>query len=176
MGGVTGADNNREVLEAMMAEKDVDYSGLIKSQQRETITKMRILGAQQQMLRLDFEETGDLFPEETEALSLWLQNLLEAGLDGVIVSDYAKGVCSDNFVQWVIAAAHQYHVPVLIDPKGADWNKYRGCDFITPNLKEMCEAAGELVPNEDEDVLRLAQNARENMRLKMLWSPEVNGG
>ena len=100
MGGVTGADNNREVLEAMMAEKGIDYSGLIKSQQRETITKMRILGAQQQMLRLDFEETGDLFPEETEALSLWLQNLLEAGLDGVIVSDYAKGVCSDNFVQW----------------------------------------------------------------------------
>ena len=70
MGGVTGADNNREVLEAMMAEKGIDYSGLIKSQQRETITKMRILGAQQQMLRLDFEETGDLFPEETEALSL----------------------------------------------------------------------------------------------------------
>ena len=151
MGGVTGADNNREVLEEMMAEKGIDYSGLIKSQQRETITKMRILGAQQQMLRLDFEETGDLFPEETEALSLWLQNLLEAGLDGVIVSDYAKGVCSDNFVQWVIAAAHQYQVPVLIDPKGADWNKYRGCDFITPNLKEMCEAAGEFVPNEDED-------------------------
>ena len=107
MGGVTGADNNREVLEAMMAEKGIDYSGLIKSQQRETITKMRILGAQQQMLRLDFEETGDLFPEETEALSLWLQNLLEAGLDGVIVSDYAKGVCSDNFVQWVSAAGHQ---------------------------------------------------------------------
>ena len=122
MGGVTGADNNREVLEEMM--------------------------------------------EETEALSLWLQNLLEAGLDGVIVSDYAKGVCSDNFVQWVIAAAHQYHVPVLIDPKGADWNKYRGCDFITPNLKEMCEAAGELVPNEDEDVLRLAQNAREKYAIK----------
>ena len=53
-----------------------------------------LTGSQQQMLRLDFEETGDLFPEETEALSLWLQNLLEAGLDGVIVSDYAKGVCS----------------------------------------------------------------------------------
>lgn len=166
MGGVTGADNNREVLEAMMAEKGIDHSGLIKSQQRETITKMRILGAQQQMLRLDFEETGDLFPEETEALSLWLQNLLEAGLDGVIVSDYAKGVCSDNFVQWVIAAAHQYQVPVLIDPKGADWNKYRGCDFITPNLKEMCEAAGEFVPNEDEEVLRLAQNAREKYAIK----------
>ncbi|MFQ9936609.1 MAG: hypothetical protein ACLRXQ_12145 [Phascolarctobacterium faecium] len=90
---------------------------MIKSQQRETITKMRILGAQQQMLRLDFEETGDLFPEETRPYH-YGSRILEAGLDGVIVSDYAKGVCSDNFVQWVIAAAHQYQVPVLIDPKG----------------------------------------------------------
>ena len=166
MGGVTGADANREVLEAMMTEKGIDYSGLIKSPQRETITKMRILGAQQQMLRLDFEETCDLFPEETEALSLWLQKLLEAGLDGVIVSDYAKGVCSDNFVQWVITVAHKYQVPVLIDPKGADWAKYKGCDFITPNLKEMCEAAGEVVPNEDAAVLRLARNAQEKYQIK----------
>ena len=110
MGGVTGADANREVLEAMMTEKGIDYSGLIKSPQRETITKMRILGAQQQMLRLDFEETCDLFPEETEALSLWLQKLLEAGLDGVIVSDYAKGVCSDNFVQLYYQLFPHYEV------------------------------------------------------------------
>lgn len=166
MGGVTGADNNRELLETMMAEKGIDYSGLIKSAQRETITKMRILGAQQQMLRLDFEETGDLVSEETDALSSWLQSLLEAGLDGVIISDYAKGVCSDNFVQWVIRTAHQYQVPVLVDPKGSDWSKYSGCDFITPNLKEMCEAAGEAVANEDEAVLRLARTAQDRYQIK----------
>lgn len=100
MGGVTGADNNREVLEEMMAEKGIDYSGLIKSQQRETITKMRILGAQQQMLRLDFEETGDLFPEETEALSLWLQNLLEARIGRCVFLIMPKVSVQDNFVQW----------------------------------------------------------------------------
>lgn len=166
MGGVTGADNNREVLETMMAEMGIDYSGLIKSAQRETITKMRILGAQQQMLRLDFEETGDLVSEETDALSAWLQSLLEAGLDGVIISDYAKGVCSDNFVQWVIRTAHQYQVPVLVDPKGSDWSKYSGCDFITPNLKEMCEAACEAVANEDEAVLRLARTAQDRYQIK----------
>lgn len=58
---------------------------------------MRILGAKQQMLRLDFEEVGDLFEDETELLSEWLLNLIDSGLDGIAVSDYAKGVCSHNF-------------------------------------------------------------------------------
>lgn len=166
MGGVTGADSNRELLEIMLTEKGIDFCGLLKSPQRETITKMRILGAQQQMLRLDFEETGDLFPDEKDALSVWLEKLLTAGLDGIIISDYAKGVCSDSFVRWVIDTAHEQQVPVLIDPKGADWSKYSGCDFITPNLKEMCEASGEVIANEDAEVQRLALKAQMAYNIK----------
>ena len=142
MGGVTGDDENRVLLESLMDEAGIDRSGLVKSQRRKTITKLRVLGGNQQILRLDFEETGDLYPEEIVELRHWLAKLLDQGLDGIIVSDYAKGVCSDEFCQWVINEGHAYDIPVLIDPKGADWTKYRGCDFITPNLKEMCEAAG----------------------------------
>ena len=166
VGGVTGDDENRRLLEDMLAEAGIDYSGLIKSPNRSTITKMRILGAKQQMLRLDFEEVGDLFEDETARLSQWLQNLIDAGLDGIAVSDYAKGVCSHNFLQWVIKTAQAHNIPVLVDPKGADWTKYSGCDFITPNLKEMCEAAHETVPNEDEPVLRLACAAAGEYNIK----------
>lgn len=166
MGGVTGDDENRQLLEKMMAEAGIDYSGLVKSQHRKTITKLRVLGGQQQMLRLDFEETGDLFPDEIVALRAWLENLLDEGLDGVIVSDYAKGVCSDDFCQWVIAQGKAYGVPVLIDPKGEDWTKYRGCDFITPNLKEMCEAAGCQRDNEDEAVVAMAMAAKDKFQIK----------
>lgn len=130
VGGVTGDDENRRLLEGMMAEAGIDYSGLIKSDKRSTITKMRILGAKQQMLRLDFEEVGDLFEDETERLSEWLLNLIDSGLDGIAVSDYAKGVCSHNFLQWVIKTAGEHKVPVLVDPKGADWRKYSGCDLL----------------------------------------------
>ena len=137
MGGVTGDDDNRVLLEKLMDDAGIDYTGLVKSDKRKTITKLRVIGGTQQMLRLDFEETGDLFEEETAALSAWLENLLASGLDGIIVSDYAKGVCSDNFCQWVIVQGNAHNIPVLIDPKGADWTKYSGCDFITPNLKEM---------------------------------------
>lgn len=166
MGGVTGDDENRQLLEQMMAEAGIDYSGLVKSQHRKTITKLRVLGGQQQMLRLDFEETGDLFPDEIISLRAWLENLLDEGLDGVIVSDYAKGVCSDDFCQWVIAQGKVYGIPVLIDPKGADWTKYRGCDFITPNLKEMCESAGCQRENEDEAVVAMAMAAKDKFKIK----------
>ena len=166
MGGITGEDENRQLLEMLMEEAGIDYSGLVSSPLRKTITKLRVLGGQQQMLRLDFEEVGDLFPQEREALTAWLDRLLETGLDGVIVSDYAKGVCASGFVQDVIAKAHAKAVPVLIDPKGADWSKYAGCDFITPNLKEMCEAAGCAKDNEDAAVMDMAQSARTLFNIK----------
>ncbi|WP_293728205.1 D-glycero-beta-D-manno-heptose-7-phosphate kinase [uncultured Phascolarctobacterium sp.] len=166
MGGVTGDDDNRVLLERLMADAGIDYSGLVKSERRKTITKLRVLGGNQQMLRLDFEETGDLYPEEIVALRQWLAGLLDDGLDGIIVSDYAKGVCSDDFCQWVINEGHAYNIPVLIDPKGADWTKYSGCDFITPNLKEMCEAAGCQKDNEDAAVVGKGRAAKDKYYIK----------
>ena len=165
MGGVTGDDENRSLLEKLMDDAGIDHSGLVSSSKRKTITKLRVLGGNQQMLRLDFEETGDLYPEEITALSQWLENLLDDGLDGIIVSDYAKGVCSDSFCQWVIKQGKAYNIPVLIDPKGADWSKYYGCDFITPNLKEMCEAAGCQRDNEDAAVVEMARSARQQFNI-----------
>ncbi len=166
VGGVTGDDENRQLLEKMLAALHIHYEGLFKEKSRATITKMRILGARQQMLRLDFEEVGDLRQEETGPLQQWLEKLLAAGLDGIAVSDYAKGVCSDAFCQWVIHQAAAYGVPVLVDPKGSRWDKYQGCDYITPNLKEMGEAAGTVLPNEDEAVLKAAEIAREHYHIK----------
>ena len=166
VGGVTGDDDNRRILEGLLTKEKIDFGGLVKSRRRSTITKMRILGASQQMLRLDFEEVGDLYPEEADQIKQWLLNLMEDGLDGIAVSDYAKGVCSDAFCQWVIRMAEAHHIPVLVDPKGPRWEKYEGCTFITPNLKEMCEAAGQTVPNEDGPVLQIAQMARERYRIR----------
>ena len=164
--GMTGEDDHRRVLEKKLRELGVDYSGLIASPKRSTITKMRIIGARQQMLRLDFEEPGDLLPDEEQALLQWLREHLDEGLDGIVLSDYAKGTCSDRFCQMVITQARAAHVPVLVDPKGSDWAKYRGCDLITPNVKEMCEAAGKVVSNVTPALVELAQQARETFDIR----------
>ncbi|MBR4909509.1 MAG: bifunctional heptose 7-phosphate kinase/heptose 1-phosphate adenyltransferase [Acidaminococcaceae bacterium] len=166
VGGITGDDDNRKILEELLAKDDIDFSGLVKSRYRSTITKMRILGSHQQMLRLDFEEVGGLYPEEADHIKQWLLELMEKGLDGIAVSDYAKGVCSESFCQWVIRMADAHHIPVLVDPKGPHWEKYEGCTFIMPSLKDLWEAAGQTVSNEDGPVLQIAQMARERYRIK----------
>ncbi len=166
MGGVTGDDDNRQILEQIMKDAGIDCKGLVKSKSRRTITKLRVLGGSQQMLRLDFEEPGDLTDRETQAMDKWLQGLLAKGLDGIVVSDYAKGVCSAAFVQKVIALAKTKKIPVLVDPKGSDWKKYRGCDYITPNVKEMNEAVGENCPNEDGEIVRMARLAAKKFSIK----------
>ena len=152
VGGVTGDDGNRKILEELLAKDGIDFSGLVRSRYRSTITKMRILGSGRQMLRLDFEEVGNLYPDEADRLKQWLLDKIEKGLDGIALSDYAKGVCSETFCQWVIRMADAHHIPVLVDPKGSHWEKYEGCTFIMPSLKDMCEAAGQTVPNEDGSV------------------------
>ncbi len=159
MGGVIGDDDNRPLLENLLEKAGIDHSGLVRSARRKTITKLRVLGGRQQMLRLDFEEPGDLVPEELAALEEWLKKLLDMGLDGVVISDYAKGVCSDAFCRFAIRLGREHRIPVLVDPKGADWSKYAGCDFITPNFKEMCEAAACVRENEDAAVVEMARAA-----------------
>ncbi len=76
----------------MLKADKIDTTGLLTSDDRSTITKMRILGDRQQMMRLDFETITDLTSEEEERLSAWLENLCKTGIDGIVVSDYGKGV------------------------------------------------------------------------------------
>ena len=166
VGGIIGEDKHRELLCQLLDNLHIDYSGLLISGKRKTITKLRVLGGQQQMLRMDFEETGTLDKEETERLSLWLEKLLKDGIDGIIISDYAKGVCSLDFCQWIINVAKKYKVTVLIDPKGSDWRKYFGCDYITPNLKELCEALGLQKENSDDAVIEMAKSVREKFKIQ----------
>lgn len=160
LSGVTGPDNDRDELIRLLEEVGADSSGLVISAHRPTTTKLRIIGAGQQMVRLDFEEAGMLTNQEETDLRNWFTNALNNGLDGVILSDYAKGVCTPAFCQWVIAQCHARRVPVLVDPKGMQWDKYVGADLITPNVKEMGEATGVDLINEDQAVVDAAEEAR----------------
>ena len=121
-----------------------------------TTTKMRILGARQQMVRLDFEEVTPLNDEETAELATWLDGCISAGLDGIILSDYKKGVLTEKVASQIIETAKAAHIPVLVDPKGKDWTKYEGADFVTPNMKELSECIGRDVANEGDAVVAAA--------------------
>lgn len=166
VGGVIGSDDNKNRVLKLMHDVNIDTSGLCENVERKTITKLRVIGSHQQMLRLDFEDINVLTNQEENYLQQWLQGLLTSGLDGIIISDYAKGTCTANFCQWIITRAKENNIPVLVDPKGFHWEKYQGADFITPNVKEMGEAVAIDLRNEDEKIFVAAYEALNKYNLQ----------
>ncbi len=155
--GLVGDDENAGLLSRLLEESGIDGSGLIVRSGHVTTAKMRVLGARQQMVRLDFEEVSPLCNEEEILLAQWLDRRIHCGLDGIILSDYNKGVLTKGAASLVIAAARKAGIPILVDPKGSDWTKYNGADFVTPNIKELGDCYGEKVANEGQAVVAAAK-------------------
>ncbi|WP_289001675.1 D-glycero-beta-D-manno-heptose-7-phosphate kinase [uncultured Megasphaera sp.] len=156
LAGLIGDDDNARLLRRLLEEEGINGYGMVARTGHATTTKMRILGARQQMVRLDFEEVTPLNDEETAELATWLDGCISAGLDGIILSDYKKGVLTEKVASQIIETAKAAHIPVLVDPKGKDWTKYEGADFVTPNMKELSECIGRDVANEGAAVVAAA--------------------
>ncbi|KAB7895226.1 bifunctional D-glycero-beta-D-manno-heptose-7-phosphate kinase/D-glycero-beta-D-manno-heptose 1-phosphate adenylyltransferase HldE [Rouxiella sp. S1S-2] len=139
--GLTGVDDAARALSERLSEVNVSCDFLAVPT-HPTITKLRVLSRNQQLIRLDFEEGFegiDLQP----MLEKIRQALPHTG--ALVLSDYAKGALKD--VRAMIALAKEAGVPVLIDPKGADFEPYRGATLLTPNLSEFEAVVG---PCKDE--------------------------
>jgi len=134
--GVVGNDEVGASLRGL-AESSGVAAALVIDDALPTTLKMRVLGRQQQMLRVDFED----LPSEQALADL--QQRVVAALphhDIVVLSDYAKGALTH--VSALIAAAAEQGVPVLVDPKGDDYARYKGAALVTPNRSEMQQAVG----------------------------------
>lgn len=161
LAGLIGDDENAALLRSLLAEAHIDGTGLIVRKHHMTTTKVRVLGSRQQMVRLDFEEAVPFETVEEDALAAWLDQRIAQGLDGLILSDYKKGVLTSRMSQLVIERANKAGIPILVDPKGSDWCKYNGADFVTPNIKELSDCCGEKVLNEGQSVVEAARRLHE---------------
>jgi D-beta-D-heptose 7-phosphate kinase/D-beta-D-heptose 1-phosphate adenosyltransferase len=141
LGSVAGADLPGEVLRRALGEKGVGTGGLLADAGRPTTTKTRIVARGQQVVRVDTEERAAL-PEALEAeFAAWTEKAL-GHADACVVSDYRKGLLSEALTQRVLTAARAAGVPVVVDPKGKAYARYRGATVVTPNTLETVEAAG----------------------------------
>lgn len=158
--GFIGDDFHGESLRALFAARGISADGLVPTG-APTTTKLRVIGGHQQMMRLDFEDAEAVERADAELLFAHVEEALEDEVGAVILSDYGKGVVTEALAARVIEAAHGCGVPVAVDPKGTDWDKYRGADYLTPNLAELNGVQPRPVKNEDAAVVGAARFAME---------------
>lgn len=143
--GVTGQDEAARILSEQLTAAHIKL-GLYCSPEATTITKQRIISRHQQLIRLDFEHSfSDL---DHQSLVAAYRDHLQ-GVEMVVLSDYGKGTLSKPSL--FIQLAREAGLPVLVDPKGHDFTRYRGASLLTPNLKEfeavvgICQSEGEIL-------------------------------
>ncbi len=126
-----------------------------------TTVKLRVIGRQQQLLRIDFETAP---PHELLAANLAEYDALLANADALVLSDYGKGGLAH--IATMIERARATGKPVLVDPKGEDWDRYRGATVITPNRSEFGQVAGR--SRDEADLAQRAQALRRRLDLDAL--------
>ena len=131
-----GDDEHGRRLEALLATSGIE-SLFERDPRLTTIVKLRVIGRSQQLLRVDFEEEPD--HEVLEDMRAPYEGAL-AGADAVLFSDYGKGGLTH--IPTMISTARAARRPVLVDPKGSDWSRYRGATVITPNRNELAQVIG----------------------------------
>ena len=138
---VVGSDADGAELCTLLKARSLDTAGVIADPARQTTRKTRILASNQQMLRIDRESRTELSEDAEGRLIAFAVSAL-ADVQVVLVSDYLKGVVTERLVQEIIAAARKQDIPVVVDPKGRDYRKYRGATLLTPNRAEAELASG----------------------------------
>ena len=158
--GIAGDDEPGKRVMDLLKASGVD-SQLEIDAKVPTIVKLRVIARQQQLIRLDFEEAPS---EKALAHKLERFEKLVGSADVVILSDYGKGALGQ--VTLMIEQARTQNKVILVDPKGEDYEKYRGATVLTPNRSELRQVIGQWTS--EEDLTRRAQELRRSLNLQAL--------
>lgn len=139
--GVIGTDATGQCIRELLRQQHIPDTWLLEDATRPSTEKIRVVAQRQQMLRLDRESRAPLSASLVAQALKHAQELLPE-IDGVVCSDYAKGVCSPNLLTPVFALAQEARRPIMVDPKASDFTVYRGATMIKPNRLEAESASG----------------------------------
>ncbi|MBU0742564.1 D-glycero-beta-D-manno-heptose-7-phosphate kinase [bacterium] len=149
---VVGTGETSRTLAGLLDERGIAATGLLSVDGRRTTLKTRIIAHHQQVVRADVEADETLDEDRRDEL---VRRLRYSGpFDAIVLSDYGKGVLTDDVLRAVITMAAAAETPVVVDPKNGDYAQYRGCTSLTPNQKEAGAAAA--IPIVDPDSLQRA--------------------
>ena len=138
---VVGDDGNGWALLTECGRHGIAVDAIFRDPTRCTSRKTRVVASHQQIVRIDRESREPLACETEAQVCDWIM-ARAGGFDVILVSDYLKGVLTPRVLKTLITAAHGAGIPVLVDPKGTDFSRYRGATLLTPNRKEAEAASG----------------------------------
>ncbi|HRY30566.1 MAG TPA: PfkB family carbohydrate kinase, partial [Elusimicrobiota bacterium] len=160
---VVGEDNPGEMLLSTLRGQGVDVDGVGKDGSRPTIIKTRVIAGHQQVVRFDRENRAPLGREVIDLLVAQVERHIR-NVQGIVLSDYGKGVINGRLLARVLSLARRYQKSVTVDPKVEHFLRYRGVTCITPNLKEAAEGVRALPPKTDREVDALGKRILKRLR------------
>ncbi|MDD4527672.1 MAG: D-glycero-beta-D-manno-heptose-7-phosphate kinase [Candidatus Margulisbacteria bacterium] len=164
--GFIGKDKNAADLSNLSNKEGVQLEALVMD--NPTVTKIRVIGGHQQIARLDFENPLEIDSKLIGLLEKKLNNLIQNDVSVFVISDYLKGSCTAETCQMIIDKCSKLNIPVMVDPKGSDWNKYNGAYMVTPNLKELAQVSNAEILNTDEEIKKYALPLLNKFNIKYL--------
>jgi len=145
--GIVGNDQYKDILFHKIEELNISTSGIFIDSSKTTTRKTRIIGLNQQLLRIDHENTDYIESHLEEEFLLKLKEIND--LSAIIVSDYAKGTITKQIILQLIQFSNESNILLIIDPKPKHKDWYTGSTLITPNKKEAQEMSGIIIESED---------------------------
>lgn len=136
---VIGDDTNGEKLVKILKDKKLPIGGILKTEDRPTTTKTRIISSNHHIVRIDDETEDQIGDKQTKRLLDQVQKFIVGGIDVIIFEDYDKGVISSTLIKNVIALAKKHKIPTVVDPKKKNFMDYKEVTLFKPNLKELKE-------------------------------------
>ncbi len=161
---VIGVDNEGLSFLDLLKKQKLSQKGILKSRQRITTVKTRVIGNNSQLLRVDEEVDEDINSDETQQLITLISYILHHDkIDVIIFEDYNKGLINPKLISKVVELAKQKSIPTCVDPKNKNFSAYKGVSLFKPNLKELREGIKQDISG---DYINELQRAVSSFRVK----------
>lgn len=164
---VIGVDNDGQAFLDLLRAQKLSQKGILKSRNRQTTVKTRVIGNNHQMLRVDEETESDITTGETDQLLQLITFILEHDkIDVIIFEDYNKGLITPKIINKVVELARKRGIPTAVDPKKKNFNSYKGVTLFKPNLKELREGLKtDVDPDNENELQKLVSSFRHKQKI-----------
>src|ERR1035437_4604486 len=167
---VIGNDSKGDVYINLMNEQNLPVDGIIRSKDRVTTVKTRVIGNKHQIARIDEEQEHEISKEESNQLIAKVKSLIKAGdINVIIFEDYDKGTISELLINQIVEEASKNNIPIAVDPKNKNFHAYKNITLFKPNIKELKEGLNmEVDKHTKEDLLKAGAILHESNQIKMV--------